>query len=170
MWCRPLRCTPAPAPQAKTDLKQKGREFHAAESDGFWARFRLARAQGKLDAEVCRALLRLREAELKTMQGRIEQGTICCNWIGPLQDAEGSVAVARAWLAEAENDEKTLRTELPKGVAYYERRIQRYKELLDDHSIDDELAARVAKEIEPDLQWARDRLGRLSAKSGSDKP
>lgn len=150
-------------------VEREERDFHAAQAHLSLARVGLARAQGKTDVEACRTLLREYEAQWEYLEGGVSEGWICCT-LETLRLTEGRVAVARAWLADAENDEKTLRTELPKAIAYYQLRIQSFTKLREANAISDELAAKVVKEVEAELQWARNRLSRLSAKSGGDKP
>lgn len=165
--CRTL--LPKREADLKQAVKQKERDFHAAQARLSLARVGLARAQGKTDVEACRTLLREYEAQWEYLEGGVSEGWICCT-VETLRLTEGRVAVARAWLADAENDEKTLRTELPKAIAYYELRIQWFMELREAKVLSDEDAAKLVKESETDLQWARDRLCRISSKADSDKP
>jgi hypothetical protein len=147
--------------ELKRVVEQREQELDAAQVALTVARARLARAEGKakLAAAECRTLLRHYEGRLKVVQDVMAQGRICSD--EPLQEAQGSVAVARAWLAEAEGRRDDLLAELPKVIAYYEWRIQRYQSLRQHKLIPEEEAQAAMKESETDLRWARERLAGL---------
>ena len=154
-----------PAPPTVAELKrvveQKEQELSAAQIALTVARARLARAEGKaeLAAKESRTLLRYYEGELKLVQDQLAQGRLC--FVEPLRQAEGSVAVARAWLAEAENRRDDLIAELPRVIAYHEWRIRFYQRSVKQMVITEQEAGEVLKESETDLRWARERLAQL---------
>ena len=80
-----------------------------------------------------------------------------------LEEAQGKVAIARAWLADVEGRREDLRVELPKVIAYYERHMRRYQLLIRYKAITDQEAQQALKEDGPELKWAQDRLAPLQA-------
>ncbi len=156
--------------ELKRVVEQKEHDLGAAQIALAEARIRLARAEGKPDAAAseCRSLLKEYEARLKVVRGLLAQGRLCSD--ESLRQAEGSVALARAWLAEAENNRDVLLIELPRVVAYHEWRIQWYNSLRKLKALPDEAAEEDLKESEADLRWARERLAGLRGKpTGKDK-
>jgi hypothetical protein len=147
--------------ERKRLVEEREQELRSAQVALAVARARLARAEGKpqLAAAACRTLLRHYEGDLKVVQDLIAQGRLCSE--EPLRQAQGSVAVARAWLAEAEGRWDDLRAELPKVIAYHEWRTQRYQSLRQHKAIPEEVAQAALKESETELRWARDRLASL---------
>jgi hypothetical protein len=152
---------PPTVEELKRLVEQREQELRAAQVALTVARARLARTEGKAEvaAAECRTLLRHYEGRLKVVQDLFAQGRICSD--EPLQQAQGSVAVARAWLAEAEGRRDDLSAELPKVIAYHEWRIQRYQSLRQHKAISEEEAQAALKESETDLRWARERLAGL---------
>jgi hypothetical protein len=139
-------------------VERREQEFHDAEVALALARARLARAEGKaeLAAAECRTLLRHYEARLKAVQDLLARGRLCFE--EPLREAQGSVAIARAWLAEAEGRRDDLLAELPKVIACHEWRIQNYQSLARHKAIPEEVTREAVKESETELRWARERL------------
>src|SRR5438045_3311497 len=73
--------------------------------------------------EELKRLVEQREQELRAVQ--VARGGICSD--EPLQEAQGAVAGARAWLAEMQGRRDDLLAALPQVIAYHEWRIQRYR-------------------------------------------
>src|SRR4051794_23822613 len=107
--------------------------------------------------EELKRLVEQREQQLRAVQ--VNLGRICSD--EPLREAQGAVAVARAWLAEAEGRRDDLLAALPKVIAYHEWRIQRYQSLLRGRAIPEEEARATLKESEAELRRARGRLAGL---------
>jgi hypothetical protein len=159
---------PPTVEELKRVVEQREEELRTARVALAVARVRLAMTEGKAQsaAAECRTLLRSYEGRLKAVQELIAQGRLCSD--EPLRQAQGSVAVARAWLAEAEGRPNDLLAELPKVLAYEEWRIQRYQSLREHKAISEHDARAVLKEAEADLRWARERLTAL--RGGPAKP
>ena len=154
--------SPAPgAAQPAPPGEEREQERRDAEADRAAARARQAWAEGKaeLAAAEWRTVLRHREARLKAVRDLLARGRLCTD--EALREAEGSAAVARAWLAEAEGRRADLRAELPKVIAYHEWRMRRYRTLLRLNAISKEDAETALKDLEPELRWARGRLAGL---------
>jgi hypothetical protein len=155
------RDAPPTVEELKRVVERKERELQVAQIALAVARTRLALAEGKkeLAAAEARTLIRYYEKRLKFVQDQIAKGRICNE--EPLIQAEGALAVARAWLAEAEGKRAELLAELPRVIAYEEWRIKRYHSLLELKAISEETAEEGSKQPKQDLQWARERLAEL---------
>jgi hypothetical protein len=148
-------------PTAEDPKRVEQQELPEAQVAAAIARARLAWAECKaeLAAAEWRTLLRHYEARLKVVQDLTTRGRLCS--VEPYLEAQGSVAVARAWLAEAEGKRDDLLAALPKVIAYHEWRIQRYQALRLHGVIPDAEVQAALKEPEKDLGWARQRLDGL---------
>src|SRR5262249_45934223 len=137
---------PPTVEELKRVVEQREEELRAAQLTLAVARARLAWAEGKaeLAAAEWRTVLRHHADRLKVVRDLIAHGRICSE--EPLQEAQGAVAVARAGLAEAEGRPDDLRAELPKVIAYYQRRIQRYQSLRQHKAIPEEEAQAALRE------------------------
>jgi hypothetical protein len=153
--------------ELKRVVEQKEKELHAAQAALAVARARLAQAEGKVElaAAEWRMVLSHYEGRLKVVQDLIKQGRLCSD--EPLRQAEGSVAVAHAWLADAEGKRDDLLAALPNVIAYYDWRIQRYQSLRQHRAIPEEVAQEALKESDTELRWARERLAGLRGNSAS---
>jgi hypothetical protein len=147
--------------ELKRLVEQREQELREAQIALAVARGRLALAEGKaeLAAAEWRKVLRHHESHLKVVEDLVARGRLCS--VEPLKEAQGSVAVARAWLAEAEGRRDDLRAELPKVIAYHEWRMERYRCLRRLGVISEEVADEALKESKTELREARERLARL---------
>jgi hypothetical protein len=147
--------------ELKRGVEQREQELRDAQIALAVARGRLALAEGKaeLAAAEWRKVLRHHEGHLKVVQDLLARGRLCS--VEPLKEAQGSVAVARAWLAEAEGRRDDLRAELPKVIAYHEWRMERHQCLRRPGVISEEVADEAIKVSETELGEARERLARL---------
>jgi chromosome segregation ATPase len=145
----------------RREVEQREQELGAAQIALTAARYRLALAEGKaeLAAAECRTLLQRYEARLKAVQDLATEGRLCNG--APLRDAQGSVAVVKAWLAEAEGKRDDLVAELPKVIAYYEWQIKTCQSMREQRVISEEEAQEVVKESATELRRARERLANL---------
>jgi hypothetical protein len=147
-------------------VKQREEEFSAAQVALASARARLARAEGKSD--LAAAEWRKVIAHLESRVKEVEHMNFCSP--EPEQQARGKLAVARAWLADMEDRRDDLRAELPKAIAYYERRIRKYQALLEAKAVEEQEAKEGLKELAEELQYARGRLAALrKAPASQDK-
>ena len=147
--------------ELKQVVEQREKELRAAQVALAVARARLARAEGKLKVAAAqwRKVLRHYQGRLKVVRDMVAQGRVCSD--EPLRQGEGSVAVARAWLAEAEGRRDDLRAELPKVIAYHQWRIRRYQSLLRNKAISETEAQAALREARAELREARERLAGL---------
>jgi hypothetical protein len=153
------------AAEPKPLLKQREHQLSPEQLTRAKARARMARAWGKvkLAAAEWRQVIRYYESRLKTVQQMYAQGRVCS--ADPAHEAEGAVAVARAWLADMTDRQDVLLAELPKVIAYYEWRLRRYQILLRNKVILEHQVQHVLKDCRRKLRWARERLAGLRGDS-----
>jgi hypothetical protein len=170
LTCLSPTASPGQQPQpSRAELKrlveQREQELGAAQAALASARARLARAEGKAEVAAVegRKVLRHHEGRLKVVRGLLARGRLCSD--EPLREAEGEVAVARAWLAETEGRQDDLSAALPGVIAYHEWRIRRYRSLRLHRAIHEEEAQAALKESEAELRGARGRLASLRGDS-----
>jgi hypothetical protein len=154
-----------PVEELRRVLEQKEQELRDAQVAVASARARLAKAEGKLElaASEWRQVLSYREAQFKSFQEMLTRGRICP---GPedYRDMESRVSEARAWLAEVENRPDVSLVELPKVVAYHERRIRRVETLRSRYAISEKEARDTLKELGEELRLTKERLTALQAR------
>jgi hypothetical protein len=155
-----------PIEELRREVEQKERELSEAQVAASSARAQLARAEGKLElaAEEWRKVLLHRESRLGRVRDLVAQGRICD--AGPLEEAQGAVAVGRVWLADVEGRRDVPRVELPKVIAYYEWRTRRYENLLRCQAIPEKEARETLEEIGEELRRAQRRFSALQGDPG----
>lgn len=149
------------AEELKQRVEQRERELATAQEALSLARARLAMAEGKraLAAVEWRKVVVFREDRLKEVQEKYIRGRIC--FPEPFQEATGAVAIARAWLAEAEGNRNDALAALPKVIVYYEAKAQRYRTLHLRKAITEKEEQEGVSEFAEELRWARQRLAAL---------
>jgi hypothetical protein len=154
----PRDCPGPPIEKLRRLVEQRNQESAAAEVAIASARAHLAKAEGKTDMAAAegRKVVRYYEDQLAAVRKEIAKGRVCFR--EPLDEAEGAVAIAGAWLADIENRRDDLLVELPKVIAYHEGRIRRYDALLAAKAIDEAEAKAALEEIRAELRRAKDRL------------
>jgi hypothetical protein len=148
--------------ELKRLVEQKEQEFNDAQAVLASARARLAKAEGKteLAAAEGRKVVAHAEGRLKALLDLYARGKGPCT-DEELREAQGAIAIARVWLADVEGKRDDLLAELPKVIAYYERRVQRYETLRAVRAVSEQEAREAAKADESELKQARDRLAIL---------
>ncbi len=150
---------PSTVEELKREVQRLEQDPAPASSALMIARARLALLEGKPKAAVIegRVLLRESEIRLKAVQKLLTQGRLCSE--DPLREAQGTMAIARALLAEAEGRRDDLRTELPRVITYHEWSISRLKHL--ERVVPRSVAAEDLKQPERELSLARQQLAGL---------
>jgi hypothetical protein len=157
--CLGLLCgdLPAPAPEAYQADEQQAvtTDKEAAQAE---ARALQALARGKRDKAVLerRQVVQFYEAQLKRAIGR---SLWDCD--AHVEDAEGELAVARARLADAEGDLKSLVALLPRVVRHHERTIQRYERLLEFRAVSPDEVLDAQWEAREGIRKAEERLAEV---------
>ena len=157
----PAQFTQPPVDELRRLVTEKEQEFSAAQAALAAARARLAKTEGKnaLAAAEWRKVLAYEESRLKAVLESYIRKPPCSG--ETLEEAQGKVAIARAWLADVEGRRDDLRVELPKVITYYERHMRRYQLLSRYKAITDQEAQQALNEDGPELKWARDRFAEL---------
>jgi hypothetical protein len=148
--------------ELRRQVEQKEQELNDAQAALASARARLAKAEGKteLAAAEGRKVVAHAEGRLKALLDLYARGRGPCT-DEALREAQGAIAIARVWVADVEGKRDDLLAELPKVIAYYERRVQRYETLRAVGAVSEQEAREAVKADESELKQARDRLAAL---------